>query len=858
MKIKADTIQSAAVNQELRCEVTALEEALLESEDRFSQIAEQSRTILWEMDAHGLYTYISDLSAKVLGYRPEEIVGQKHFYDFHPEDGREAFKREVLEAFARSEAFVNLDNALKTKNGPVIWVTTNGIPVSDAKGALVGYRGSHTDISERKRAEAALRDSEQRFRAVLEGASDGFLLADVESMRFQLCNEAFCQMLGWNREETLRLSVFDIHPADSLDFVQKAFENIARGELRHVKDVPMKRRDGQVFLAEISANLVRLEGKTYAAGFFRDVTELRQMEERLKESEVKFRTMASAAKDAFILIDEAGCVSFWNAAAERMFGYSAEEICGQSVHETLAAQSYRDACRKGFPNFLSGGQGPVIGKTLELTAVRKDGTEFPIELSISFIHTTGKRHSLGILRDITDRKQAEDALRHARDELERRVESRTEELTRVDAKLSTEIAVRKRAQEEHRDLESKLHQVQRLESLTVLACGIAHDFNNLLLAVLGNAELALRRLPISSPIRGNLEDIRSAAETLEDLCQQMLVYAGRGTLVMEPVDLSAVVEEVRKILSISQSSKATVTYNLDRSVPRIDADRSQIQQVAMNLIINASDSLGGQPGTIRISTGVADRDKEFLISCLGNVDELTPGKYVHLEVSDTGCGMDASTRDRVFEPFFTTKPQRRGLGMAAVHGIVRQEKGAIRVDSEVGVGTTVLVLFPASHQVVETESPTVALITDSTLWQGTALVVDDEALVLRVASEMLTTLGFKVLKAQGGRAALEKFAQNPTEIRFILLDFCMPEMDGMETLRQLRQMKLESLVIVSSGYAERDCCRCFEGLGVSGFLKKPYQFDALRAKLLEVLGQPDRRPPGEPSESPAVLSGDRV
>ncbi len=383
-----------------------------------------------------------------------------------------------------------------------------------------------------------------------------------------------------------------------------------------------------------------------------------------------------------------------------------------------------------------------------------------------------------------------------------------------------DVTEHKRAEEERRRLETQFQHAQKLESLGTLASGIAHDFNNLLMGILGNADLAMRQIPPSSPTCRSIQEIIVTAQRATDLTRELLAYSGKGKFVVEPVLLSESVRDMGHLLEVSIPKKCTLRYDLAANLPAIEADVAQLQQVIMNLILNASDAIAANCGVIAVRTGLAECDRSYLSETL--LDEnLLEGAYVYLEVEDTGCGMTAETRTRLFEPFFTTKPTGRGLGLAAVLGIVRGHRGTLRVDSEPDRGTTFRVLFPASKRAYETPRP---IAEESDAWRdtGIALVADDEITIRELARDVLQDVGFTVLTAADGREAVEIYRANADRIRFVLLDMTMPNMDGRETFEALQEIRNDVPVILSSGFNEQYTRSRFVGDGPADFIQKPY------------------------------------
>ncbi len=393
-----------------------------------------------------------------------------------------------------------------------------------------------------------------------------------------------------------------------------------------------------------------------------------------------------------------------------------------------------------------------------------------------------------------------------------------------------DVTDRKRLEEERLALEKQLLHAQKLESLGVLAGGIAHDFNNILTAIIGNADLALMRLNKESPVLENLRKIEQAAARAADLARQMLAYSGKGKFVVEAIDLNRLIEEMFHMLEVSISKKAVLKLNPYHPLPSVEADATQIRQIIMNLVINASEAIGDRSGIIAVTTGVMGCDRNYLKDVWLD-DNISEGLYVYLEIADTGCGMDKETLAKLFDPFFTTKFTGRGLGMAAVLGIVRGHKGAIKVYSEPNRGTTFKVLLPASERPAELFSDTDH--SDHWLGSGTVLLVDDEETVRGIGGEMLNVLGFEVLTANDGREALETYRNNPG-IALVLLDLTMPHMDGEQCFRELRQLDPKVKVIMSSGFSEQEVTQKFAGKGLAGFIQKPYKLNMLKEVIRRI------------------------
>ena len=544
----------------------------------------------------------------------------------------------------------------------------------------------------------------------------------------------------------------------------------------HYRDGRIKgQRDNYVFKLP--------SGEVVAA--YRDVTSQKRAEEALKKSEATLKSILRTAPVAIFLLKDR--IFKWvSPRMEELTGYSERELLGRNTRMLYASESaFKEAGEAYKQTFYS-----LVGE-VKVVWKRKDGTLIDVLLRGSPLSSSDRSEGYIITAlDISDIKRAE----------QQRIE-----------------------------LERQIQHVQKLESLGILAGGIAHDFNNLLMGILGHADLAFLELPAHSPVRKHLHAIEDASRQAAELCRQMLAYSGKGRFVVQKVDLSGIVGDMAQMLRISISKKAALRLDLKRDLPPVEADATQIRQVIMNLVINASEALEDKDGTISLSTSVMNVDRTYLKEAY--LDEGLPeGRYCCIEVSDTGCGMDEETRARIFDPFFTTKFTGRGLGMAAVLGIVRGHGGAIKVCSEPGRGTTIKVLFPAvtgrSDQVAGTGEEA-----DGWSGSGGVLLVDDESTVLEVGGKMLKHLGFSVQTARDGKEALEIFKKDPGRFACVILDLTMPRLDGEQTFLEIRRISPDTPVIISSGYNEQEITQRFTGKALTGFIQKPYDLNALKKAL---------------------------
>jgi two-component system cell cycle sensor histidine kinase/response regulator CckA len=524
-------------------------------------------------------------------------------------------------------------------------------------------------------------------------------------------------------------------------------------------------------------------------------SERRKAGEALRQSEERFQQVADNAQEWIWEVDADGMYTYASPMVKQILGYEPDEVVGKKRFYDLFHPDDREQLRNA---------------TIKAFARKRSFREFVNR------NVTKTGEIVWLLTSGVPVLDEDGNLRGYRG-------------------ADTDITERKRAEEEKLRLETQVRHAQKLESLGVLAGGIAHDFNNLLVGVLGYAGLAEMELPPDSPARESIKKIEKAARRAADLTRQLLAYSGRGRFVVEPTDLTAVVEEMAHLLEASTSKKARLRYDFEPKLPPIEADATQIHQVVMNLITNASDAIGEKSGVITVTTGVRKVDRACLAeSYLG--EGLPTGSYVYVEVADNGCGMDEQTQAKVFDPFFTTKFTGRGLGLAAVLGIVRGHRGAIRIRSIPGQGTTVTVLFPSCEQALPSSGRRRKR-SKSRRGAGVVLVVDDEETVRAVAKTALEKSGFTVLTAASGPEALRVCRERSAEIVAVLLDMTMPHLGGEEVFNEMRRIRPDLRVILTSGYDEQEATRRFVGKGLAGFIQKPYLPAALVEKVQEVLAK---------------------
>ncbi|WP_425486258.1 PAS domain-containing hybrid sensor histidine kinase/response regulator [Gemmatimonas groenlandica] len=671
------------------------------------------------------------------------------------------------------------------------WQSVYAFPADDGVIAVL------EDITERRRAERSLQASEAALARAQEVAGIGSFSVERPG-HLQLSAQAY-RLLGLDPTvdtidiPTIRAMLASSDPERwaALSARTPIGDDISM-------DFTATRRDGSTVILHVLARVMKgASGEQKLFGTAQNVTEQRHALENLRRSEETLRLAQEAANIGSFDFDLRTNSMFRSDQLLRMLGLEPNDEARAHIDARprfdFVHPDDRALVQETWSKVISTGERHVI----RMRVFRVDGVERHMISSAMLVRDGNGEPAriVGTQVDITDQV---------------------------------------RGDEERARVESQLQQAQKLESLGVLAGGIAHDFNNLLVGILGNASLALLDLEPGAEARQSIAEIEQSAQRAAELTRQLLAYAGKGRYVVETADASSVISEMTSLMRTAISRNASLQMDLATSLPRVDVDVNQFRQVVMNLITNASDALGSKPGLISVRTGRQEVSREYLSGCAPG-SGAQPGSFTYVEVHDNGTGMDDATRQRIFEPFFSTKFTGRGLGLAATMGIMRSHHGAIRVYSEVGSGTSVKLLFPSSTQSSGAGTVSGAR-TDEWRGGGQILVVDDEDSVRAVASALLRRRGFRTQEASDGVKALELFQEQPDAFDLVLLDLTMPNMNGEETLRALRDLRPAVNVLLMSGYNEQDVTRMFAGRSLSGFLQKPFRAEELYASVARSLG----------------------
>jgi PAS domain S-box-containing protein len=611
------------------------------------------------------------------------------------------------------------------------------------------------------------------------------------------------QILGRPPEAFLGRTIHEVAAAGELHekeakFLLERFGSLASGQGRGPIEYRLRHGDGSWrWFESTGRSYLAPGGAPRVLVISRDVTERRRVLDRLSESQERSRVLTQATGELVIESDAEGRVTYASEVCEALLGYPAEELVGTTP---IALLFHPDDVERTVAAFLDAANLEARFETPPFRMRRRDGEwRWFVTSGVPYRRSEGEMRMLSITRDVTRRLADE---------------------------------------QERRELTEQMQQVQRLESLGVMAGGIAHDFNNLLTPILGDASLALLDLPESSPIRARLLKIRTAAQRAAGLTNQMLAYAGRRPLATEPLDLASLVREVGQLLETAVSGRGSLTIEIPENLPLTEGDATQLTQVALNLITNAAEAVTPPNGQIRVRGGVM-RSEEIPRSALfpgeaGEVIKPEPGPYLFFEVEDDGCGMDEPTRSRIFDPFFTTKFTGRGLGLAAVLGIVRSHRGAIDLESAPGRGTRFRILLPASPtagiEAGETqETP------DACPVRGAVLIVDDDEGVRALAEETLRRAGIETQSASDGNAAIALFERSPDDVAVVLLDRTMPASGGAACFEALRRIRPGVPIVLMSGYAPDHVGDGIALDTVTGFLQKPFLPETLIERVREAL-----------------------
>lgn len=760
---------------------------------------------------------------------------------------------------------------------------------------------------EKRLSEEALKESERRFREIFENASDGLLLVDVDTLKFSFGNSTICKMTGYEPNEITKLSVPDIHPKENLPYVANQLEKQIRNEIRIARDIPVKRKDGTVFFADINTFEMTYEGKKCLMGIFRDITERKLAEEALQKNERFLADIFNSIQDGISVLDMDLRIVRVNPTMENWYSYAMPVVgkkCFEVNHGHTGACADCPTNKTMKSGTSSHGIVPRIGADGSATGWL-DLFSFPITDTVS-----GKM--IGVieyLRDITENKRIEEALKQSEEKYrsffeedltgdfistpagkllqcnpsfarmfgvgsvedvtnsdfvkffpnpefhkkvinrlksEKKIEYMDLQLQKIDGKPIYTIAnlIGEFNQDnelvevkgylfddtKRKILERQLIHSQKMESLGTLAGGIAHDFNNILGIIMGHASII--GLFKSEPIKVDVsaEAITRVTERGATLVRQLLTFARKTEVNLESVRVNDLIKELINILN--ETFPKTIEFNiqLEDQLPSIIADQNQLHSVLLNLCLNARDAMP-DGGKLTITTRAVSSDH------ISKYKNLISNKYIAVEITDTGKGMEQATLERIFEPFFTTKELGKGtgLGLAVAYGIIEQHNSFIEAESKVGAGTVFRLYFPVLVGEVHTEKEYAGTIKDIRGGNETILLVEDEEYLAKSTKIVLQEKGYTVLTAQDGEEAIKIYSSKKEEISLVLSDLGLPRIDGQELFNRLKQANPELKFIVASGYIRPEKRTAMSQAGVKAFVQKPYKLVELLKIIRNVL-----------------------
>ena len=637
---------------------------------------------------------------------------------------------------------------------------------------------------ERQRAEEKVKHEKKRLESLLKYSSLAIVTLD-EQHNIVSCNRDFEELFSFKESEIVGKNLDEVIAKEK--YIKEAISHTKKtltGQAIHGSG-KRYRKDGTLIDIEFHGVPVVVDGKAVGAyGIYTDITDRKRSEEALQRSEERFRNLFNNISDFIYTHDLEGRFLTVNRATYKTLGYKPEELLGRPISDFMLPE-YRTPFHE---DYLA-----VIKNKSSLNGISKylakDGTEHYIEYRNVLVEQEGQEPFVyGSGREITERILS---------------------------------------QREVHKLERQLHHSQKMEAIGTLAGGIAHDFNNLLMGILGNASLVLLDIDSSHPYYEKLKNIQQYVQNGADLTKQLLGFARGGKYEVRPTDLNEIIKKSSEMFG--RTKKEVVIHpKYQKNIWTVEIDRGQINQVLLNLYVNAWQAMP-EGGDLLIQTKNITLDENYV-----KPSKLKPGRYVRISVTDTGVGMDESTRQRIFDPFFTTREMGRGtgLGLASVYGIIKNHDGIINVDSEEGEGTTFNIYLPATEkETIQKEHLPEEVLKGA----ETVLLVDDEDMIIDACEQLLEEMGYKVLIAKGGKDAIKVYKKNMDEIDMVILDMIMPDMGGGETYDKLKEINPKIKVLLASGYSIDGQASEILDRGCNGFIQKPFQMENLSRKIKEVL-----------------------
>ncbi len=751
-----------------------MEKALKESESKYRALMESTSAGIYLIQGD-TFIYVNPAFEAITGYTLPELAGIP-FWDFIHPDFRELVKGRGTRRQEGTEPPERYEFKIILKSGEVKWIELSAATIDLTSKPTI--MGSMFDITDRMRAEKALRESEERYKNLVEKSLNGVYV--VQEGRFAYLNDNAASFSGYSPEELVGLKSDSIvHPDDRSQKREWARKTL-RGEESSPHEFRIVTKDGSIRWILESVTSIQYGGRPAILGNSMDITDRKRVEKDLMESEKRFRALCESAPDIIYTLDLSGNLTYVNPSWERILGHGEDELTGRSFTE-FAKEKEGKTLRKLFKGIRD--EGKAFSNHIG-TMLNSDGAERIFIMNSAILRDSEDRINgfLGMMKDIT----------------------------------------------ELRDMEKKLNQAQKMEAIGTLAGGIAHDFNNLLMGIQGYASLTLLELEPSHPYYDRLKRIEEQVKSGTDLTGQLLGLARGGRYEVKPSDMNDILTRTSSMFGRTKK-EISIHRKFANDLWNVEVDRGQMEQVLMNLYVNAWQAMPGG-GEMFLETENVSLDDEQAVPYAAK-----PGRYVKIQVTDTGTGMDRKTMERIFDPFFTTKSMGRGtgLGLAMVYGIIKGHGGTIHVESEPGHGSTFIIHLPATDRAVVLDTKEIETVTRR--GTETILLVEDERTVAEVTRELLISLGYRVYVAGSGQEAVATYMVKKGEIDLVILDMIMPGLSGGETFDLLREINPELRIILSSGYSINGQAQDIMDRGCDGFLQKPFYLEQLSGKIRGVL-----------------------
>ena len=759
--------------------------ACRQSETRFRIILDNFREGYFEVDLKGNFTYCSPAICKIGGYSADELIGRNNRAYAAGKSARKMFQI-FSQVYRTGEPAEITDYEVLDRDGNIHYLSVSAYLIRNADGEATGFMGFCRDVTDRKKAETALQESEERFRRLHEASFGGIGIHDKGVILE--CNQGLAEISGYAYDELIGMDGLALIAPEWRD---RVMENIA-SDYEKPYVVEGLRKDGTRYPVEIQGKVIRYRNQKARVTEFRDVTEQKKAEAAVKESESRYRqlyrdskraeeiyqSLLNGSADAIVLLDIDCNVSYVNPAFSEIFGWSLTELKGRPL--PYVPDDLKDADDGVIGNLFATGI-PVKG--VETRRLTKDAGMLDVSLSASryLDHRGDPAGILLILRDISDNKK----------------------------------------------LRLHLMQAQKMQSIGTLAGGIAHDFNNLLMGIQGRLSLLMADMKATGAADRHVKEIEEYIVRAADLTAQLLGFARSGKYEVQPTDINALIGHQDKMFGRTKK-EIVIHEDFSPGLRAVEVDRRQIEQVLLNIYVNAAQAMP-DGGDLFVRTESVTLIREETAPY-----EVSPGEFIKISMTDTGTGMDENTRTRVFEPFFTTKAMGRGtgLGLASAYGIIKNHQGFMTVYSVLGRGSTFNIYLPACLKTPVSDKP---MIEEMVTGEGNILLVDDEEMIIEVGSEMIASLGYTVRVARSGPEAIDLYQTYSDDIDLVVLDMIMPGMSGGETFDRLKQVNPDVKVLLASGYSINGQATAIMDRGCSGFIQKPFNMLALSLKIAEIL-----------------------